>query len=92
MTLLINPQAKSLYLRDVHYIVRGGEIDIVDEHTGRVMPRRRWQVGAALSPFFCPPFLVVPTPTDMSTASVRRCLLRLFSVPISRILRPLFFS
>lgn len=35
-------KAKELYLRDVHYIVRSGEIQIVDEFTGRAMPRRRW--------------------------------------------------
>ena len=35
-------RAKELYLRDVHYIVRDGEVQIVDEFTGRVMPRRRW--------------------------------------------------
>ena len=35
-------QARWLYLRDVHYIVRDGEVQIVDEFTGRVMPRRRW--------------------------------------------------
>eukprot|EP00963_Diacronema_lutheri_P007325 scaffold644_cov357-Pavlova_lutheri.AAC.24 len=35
-------KAKELYLRDVHYIVRDGEVQIVDESTGRVMPKRRW--------------------------------------------------
>lgn len=34
-----------LYQRDVHYIVHDGEIVIVDEHTGRTMPGRRWSEG-----------------------------------------------
>ncbi len=38
-------KAKELYLRDVNYIVRGGEVVIVDEFTGRVMPGRRWSDG-----------------------------------------------
>eukprot|EP00899_Mesostigma_viride_P008270 jgi/Mesvir1/17444/Mv08720-RA.2 len=35
-------KAKELYERDVHYIVRDGQAQIVDESTGRVMPSRRW--------------------------------------------------
>ncbi len=38
-------KAKELFLKDVNYIVRGGEIVIVDEFTGRVMPGRRWSDG-----------------------------------------------
>ncbi|MEG3439208.1 preprotein translocase subunit SecA [Pannus brasiliensis CCIBt3594] len=38
-------RAKELYLKDVNYIVRGGEVVIVDEFTGRVMPGRRWGDG-----------------------------------------------
>src|SRR6185312_1176149 len=38
-------RAHSLYKRDVEYIVRGGEIIIVDEFTGRTMPGRRWSDG-----------------------------------------------
>lgn len=38
-------KAKELYLRDVNYIVRAGEVVIVDEFTGRVMPGRRWSDG-----------------------------------------------
>src|ERR1700683_2870103 len=33
------------YKRDVEYIVRGGEVIIVDEFTGRTMPGRRWSDG-----------------------------------------------
>ena len=40
--LLLAVKAKSLYLRDVHYIVREGQVMIVDEGTGRVQPNRRW--------------------------------------------------
>ncbi len=38
-------RAHSLYRRDVEYIVRGGEIIIVDEFTGRTMQGRRWSEG-----------------------------------------------
>jgi preprotein translocase subunit SecA len=38
-------KAKELFINDVNYIVRGGEIVIVDEFTGRVMPGRRWSDG-----------------------------------------------
>ena len=39
---LINAvKAKELQLRDVNYIVRGEEVIIVDEFTGRTMPGRR---------------------------------------------------
>jgi len=38
-------RAHSLYRRDVEYIVRGGEVIIVDEFTGRTMPGRRWSDG-----------------------------------------------
>ncbi len=38
-------KAHFLYQRDVHYMVRDGEIVIVDEHTGRAMVGRRWSDG-----------------------------------------------
>ncbi len=38
-------RARALYHRDVDYIVRNGEVVIVDEFTGRVMPGRRWSEG-----------------------------------------------
>jgi preprotein translocase subunit SecA len=38
-------RAHALYRRDVEYIVKGGEIVIVDEFTGRTMPGRRWSDG-----------------------------------------------
>lgn len=38
-------KAHALYKRDVEYIVRDNEIMIVDEHTGRIMPGRRWSDG-----------------------------------------------
>ncbi len=43
---LINAlKAKELYRRDVDYVVKGGEVVIVDEFTGRLMPGRRWSDG-----------------------------------------------
>jgi preprotein translocase subunit SecA len=38
-------RAHNLYHRDVDYIVRNGEVIIVDEFTGRIMPGRRWSEG-----------------------------------------------
>jgi preprotein translocase subunit SecA len=38
-------RAHALYRRDVEYIVRGGEVIIVDEFTGRTMIGRRWSDG-----------------------------------------------
>jgi preprotein translocase subunit SecA len=38
-------KANELFIKDVNYIVRGDEIVIVDEFTGRVMPGRRWSDG-----------------------------------------------
>jgi preprotein translocase subunit SecA len=38
-------RAHNLFRRDVDYIVQNGEIVIVDEHTGRAMPGRRWSEG-----------------------------------------------
>jgi preprotein translocase subunit SecA len=38
-------KAVSLYKRDRDYVVRDGEIIIVDEFTGRLMPGRRWSDG-----------------------------------------------
>jgi preprotein translocase subunit SecA len=35
-------RAKAVYIRDVDYIVSNGEVLIVDEHTGRTMPWRRF--------------------------------------------------
>lgn len=38
-------RAHHLYHKDVDYIVQGGQVVIVDEHTGRTMPGRRWGEG-----------------------------------------------
>ncbi|MEC8491842.1 MAG: preprotein translocase subunit SecA [Pseudomonadota bacterium] len=38
-------KAHNLYNRDDHYMITGGEVVIVDEHTGRAMPGRRWSDG-----------------------------------------------
>ncbi len=38
-------KAHSLYHRDVEYVVKEGEVIIVDEFTGRLMPGRRWSDG-----------------------------------------------
>ncbi len=38
-------KAHHLYRKDVEYVVKDGEIIIVDEFTGRLMPGRRWSDG-----------------------------------------------
>src|SRR6266545_1976807 len=38
-------RAHALYRRDVDYVVNDGQIIIVDEFTGRMMPGRRWSDG-----------------------------------------------
>jgi len=38
-------RAHNLFHRDQHYVVQEGEIIIVDEFTGRLMPGRRWSEG-----------------------------------------------
>lgn len=38
-------KAHVLFIRDVEYIVQGGEVMLVDEHTGRTMPGRRLSEG-----------------------------------------------
>ncbi|MGY0505485.1 preprotein translocase subunit SecA [Luteimonas sp. e5] len=38
-------RAHAIYQRDVDYIVRDGEVVIVDEFTGRTLPGRRWSDG-----------------------------------------------
>jgi preprotein translocase subunit SecA len=35
----------TLFYRDQHYVVQNGEVIIVDEFTGRLMPGRRWSDG-----------------------------------------------
>ena len=37
--------ALHLYERDVHYMVDDGEVNIIDENTGRAMPDRSWEAG-----------------------------------------------
>lgn len=34
-----------LFEKDRHYLVRDGKVQIIDEHTGRVMPDRSWERG-----------------------------------------------
>ena len=38
-------RAHCLFQRDQHYVVQNGEVIIVDEFTGRLMPGRRWSDG-----------------------------------------------
>jgi preprotein translocase subunit SecA len=43
--LVTSLKAHHLFHRDQHYVVQNGEIIIVDEFTGRLMPGRRWSDG-----------------------------------------------
>jgi preprotein translocase subunit SecA len=38
-------RAHTVFVRDVDYVVQGGQVIIVDEFTGRLMPGRRWSNG-----------------------------------------------
>ena len=38
-------KAKALFLKDRDYTVKNGEILIIDEFTGRILPGRRWSAG-----------------------------------------------
>ena len=38
-------RAHALYKRDIDYVVKDGQVVIVDEHTGRLMEGRRWSDG-----------------------------------------------
>jgi preprotein translocase subunit SecA len=38
-------KAHAIFQRDKDYVVKDGEVIIVDEHTGRLMPGRRWSDG-----------------------------------------------
>jgi len=42
-------RAHALYRKDVDYVIKDGEVIIVDEFTGRQMPGRRWSDGLHLS-------------------------------------------
>jgi len=37
--------ARHLFHRDIHYLVREGKVQIIDEYTGRLMPDRSWEKG-----------------------------------------------
>jgi preprotein translocase subunit SecA len=43
--ILNSIKARTLFTKDVNYIVKNREIQIVDEFTGRIMPDRRWSDG-----------------------------------------------
>jgi|TARA_B100000513_G_scaffold193717_1_gene121453 preprotein translocase subunit SecA len=43
--ILNSVKARTLFTKDVNYIVKNREIQIVDEFTGRIMPDRRWSDG-----------------------------------------------
>jgi len=37
--------AGNMFVRDKHYLVKDGKVQIIDEYTGRVMPDRSWEQG-----------------------------------------------
>jgi preprotein translocase subunit SecA len=37
--------AQQLFVKDIHYLVKDGKVQIIDEFTGRVMPDRSWEKG-----------------------------------------------
>jgi len=38
-------RALHLFLRDQHYLIADGKVQIIDEYTGRVLPGRTWELG-----------------------------------------------
>jgi preprotein translocase subunit SecA len=38
-------KARHLFHRDKHYVVKDGDVQIVDEYTGRILPGRSWEGG-----------------------------------------------
>ena len=41
--------AKVLLKRDIHYIIKDGRIEIIDEFTGRIADRRKWDYGLQMA-------------------------------------------
>lgn len=86
---LINAlKAKELQAKDVNYIVRGQEIIIVDEFTGRTMPGRRWGDGlhqVPTAPIHASTQLPLPA---CSIAGVAPCLSGWFFVKLTSIVIP----
>ena len=41
----MNRKTKELFIRDTDYVIKNGEVAIVDEFTGRLMEGRRWSDG-----------------------------------------------
>jgi len=37
--------ARHLFINNIHYLIKDGKIQIIDEYTGRVMPDRSWERG-----------------------------------------------
>ena len=37
--------AQKLFTRDQHYLIKNSQVEIIDEHTGRSMPDRKWEGG-----------------------------------------------
>ena len=37
--------ARYLFVRDQHYLIKNGRVEIIDENTGRTMPERAWEQG-----------------------------------------------
>lgn len=68
-------KAKELFKKEVNYIVKGGEIIIVDEFTGRTMPGRRWSDG--LHQVTLSPCWLVPAPSPIRATPSRTALSRL---------------
>ncbi len=38
-------RAKALFIKDKDYVIKNGEVIIIDEFTGRMLPGRRWSAG-----------------------------------------------
>jgi preprotein translocase subunit SecA len=76
-------RAHAMFQRDVEYIVQGGQVVLIDEHTGRTMPgrrlvggpapgrsrpRRAWRSRARARPWPRPPSRIISASTTSSPA------------------------
>lgn len=64
-------KAYAMYEKDVHYIVEDNQIVIVDEHTGRKRPGRRWCDGLHQAVEAKEGLPVLPEPATLASATVQ---------------------
>ena len=64
-------RARTLYVRDVHYMVRDEDVHIIDSSTGREQPHTRWEAGLHEVNFSFAGKLKCPFMEQLSAPTVR---------------------